>query len=62
MHAQILTSYHRPVAIARISWVKNAESEKALAKLVQLLARQLAAEHRHTVSSTQPPTEKASTP
>lgn len=60
MHAQILSSYHRPMAIARISWVKNAKSEKALAELVQLLARQLAAEHRHTTSSARPPTEKAS--
>jgi hypothetical protein len=47
------------MAIARISWVKNAESEKALAELVQLLARQLA-EHRHTASSARPPTERAS--
>ncbi|WP_347094101.1 hypothetical protein [Sphingomonas parapaucimobilis] len=48
------------MAIARISWVKNAKSEKALAELVQLLARQLAAEHRHTASPARPTTEKAS--
>lgn len=50
------------MAIVRISWVKNAKSEKALAELVKLLARQLAAEHHHTASSAPLPTERASAP